>query len=447
MRVWPGEAWAAHTELFGVTSPRRGYVPRYGTVPLLLCSAPVLTVPSGLGAKVVKNMSGSATPGRIGARAGVVALVGLLLGACQTDDLVPKEGANAGSAQGTVSADSGLYNQTLGAGATPIGYIGVRRLDQPSRQADNETRDGAALAVNSLGSDVIKLTMVETTEKPDSIEMAAKSLALNGAALIITTARGAELDVIQKGLAGRPVPVVAFQTNEATLPPSVYAFVSSPVDSLIEAASFAIAEGGRHAVILASSPAEKIQAERVASQIKAFGGKVEPIIELTGGTVPSKSLPSWSKADMVVLMPGLKAPGEVLKKTDSVKPPAPGRRLVASTTLTPSDLADPKLTGTIVCRYDQNIQARIGSRYMQSYGMPASANAGYGFDATAMAIGLVSRWGNTAFAPERMMAPEGFSGSLGVFRLEEGGKVRRNCDIFKVSKGSYVFFQRAPATL
>lgn len=392
-------------------------------------------------------MSGSATPQRIWARAGATALFSILLVSCQTDDLLPKDSAKAGAAEQLSSANTGLYNQTIGAGSVRIGYLGIRRQDQPSRQADNETRDGAALAVNTLGNEVIKLTMLEATEKPDSIEAAAKTLALNGAALIITTARGPELDVIQKATAGRAVPMVALQTNDATLPPSVYAFVSSPVDSLIEASSFAMAEGGRHAVILASSPTEKLQADRIAVQIKAFGGKVEPVIEVVGGAVPAKSLASWSKADMVILMPGIKSPGELLKKTDAAKPPAPGRKLVASSVLTPTDLNDPKLTGTIVCRYDQNVQARIGKRYMDSYGMPASANAGYGFDATAMAIGLTSRWGNTAYAPERMMAPEGFSGSLGVFRLEEGGKVRRNCDIFKVSKGSYVFFQKAPATL
>jgi hypothetical protein len=392
-------------------------------------------------------MSGSAKPRRIWARAGAAALGSFLLVSCQTDDLVPKEAAKAGATEPASSGDTGLYNQTIGSGAVRIGYLGIRRLDQPSRQADSETRDGASLAVNTLGKDVIKLTMIEATEKPDSIETAAKTLVLNGAALIITTARGPELDVIQKSAAGRVVPMVSLQTNDATLPPSVYAFVSSPVDSLIEAASFAMAEGGRHAVILASSPAEKVQADRIAGQIKAFGGKVEPVIEVSGGAVPSKSLASWSKADMVILMPGIKSPGEILKKTDAAKPPVPGRKLVASSVLTQADLGDPKLTGTIVCRYDQNVQARIGKAYMDSYGMPASANAGYGFDATAMTIGLTSRWGNTAFSPERMMAPEGFSGSLGVFRLEEGGKVRRNCDIFKVSKGSYVFFQKAPPTL
>jgi hypothetical protein len=392
-------------------------------------------------------MSGSETPRRIWARAGATALVSFFLVSCQTDDLVPKDAAQEEAAGQGLAANTGLYNQTIGAGAVRIGYLGIRRQDQPSRQADSETRDGAALAVNTLGNEVIKLTMLEATEKPDSIEAAAKTLALNGAALIITTARGPELDMIQKATAGRAVPMVTLQTNDATLPPSVYAFVSSPVDSLIEASSFAIAEGGRHAVILASSPTEKLQADRIAAQIKAFGGKVEPVIEVAGGAVPAKSLASWSKADMVILMPGIKSPGELLKKTDAAKPPAPGRKLVASSVLTPTDLNDPKLTGTIVCRYDQNVQARIGKRYMESYGMPASANVGYGFDATAMAIGLSSRWGNTAYTPERMMAPEGFSGSLGVFRLEEGGKVRRNCDIFKVSKGSYVFFQKAPATL
>ncbi len=380
-------------------------------------------------------------------RAGVALVALAALASCQTDDFKPTSGEAASAGAQAPVSDSGLYNQTLGSGPVKIAYLGVRRADQQSRQADSEYRDGAALAVNTLGSDVVKLTMLETTEKPESIEAAAKKLAREQVALIITTARGPEFEIIQRGLGGLQVPMVAFQTNDALLPPNAYAFVSSPADSLIESASFAMAEGATHAVILASSPAEKLDAERIAKQIKAFGGKVEPVVELAGGVMPPKALASWSKADMVVLMPGIKQPGEVLKKADAAKPPRPGRRVVASAVLTAQDLNDPKLTGSIVCRYDQNVQSRIGSRYMASYGMPASAQAGYGFDAMAMAIGLAGRWGDVAFAPERIMSPDGFSGSLGVFRLEGARKVRRNCDIFKVAKGSYVFFQKAPPTL
>lgn len=380
-------------------------------------------------------------------RAGMAAFALLALASCQTDDFKPAKGDDAVVVAPGAVSDSGLYNQTLGSGPVKIAYLGVRRADQHSRQADSEYRDGAALAVNTLGSDVVKLTMIETTEKPETIEAAAKKLAREQVSLIITTARGAEFDVIQRGLGGLQVPMVVFQTNDVPLPPNAYAFVSSPSDSLIESASFAMAEGSTHAIILASSPAEKTDAERIAQQIKAFGGKVEPIVELSGGALPSKALASWSKADMVVLMPGVKQPGEVLKKADAAKPPRPGRRVVASAVLTAQDLNEPKLTGSIVCRYDQNVQSRIGSRYMSSYGMPASSQAGYGFDAMAMAIGLAGRWGDVAFAPERIMSPEGFSGSLGVFRLEGERRVRRNCDIFKVAKGSYVFFQKAPPTL
>lgn len=392
-------------------------------------------------------MVGSVIITRSFLRAGALIFTLASLVSCQTDDFKPASGEGAASSVTAPISDGGLYNQTLGSGPVKIAYLGVRRADQHSRQADSEYRDGAALAVNTLGSDVVKLTMLETMEKPEAIEAAAKTLARQQVSLIITTARGAEFEVIQRGLGGLQVPMIAFQTNDVALPPDVYSFVSSPTDSLIESASFAMAEGATHAVILASSPAEKLEAERIARQVKAFGGRVEPIVELTGGALPPKALASWSKADMVVLMPGIKSPGEVLKKADAAKPPRPGRRVVASTVLTAQDLADPKLTGSIVCRYDQNVQARIGSRYMASYGLPASAQAGYGFDAMAMAIGLAGRFGDVAFAPERLMSPDGFSGTLGVFRLEGERKVRRNCDIFKVAKGSYVFFQKAPPTL
>jgi hypothetical protein len=376
-------------------------------------------------------------------RAGTMVLVLAALASCQTDDFKP----SAAEGAAPVAGNTGLYNQTLGSGPVKVAYLGVRRADQPSRQADSEYRDGAALAVNTLGSDVVTLTLLETTDKPEAIEAAAKTLAHQQVSLIITTARGAEFELVQRGLGGLEVPMIAFHTNDVPSPPNVYAFVSSPADSLIESASFAMAEGATHAVILAASPAEKLEAERIAAQIKAFGAKVEPIIELAGGALPSKVLSSWSKADMVVLMPGVKSPGEVLKKADAAKPPRPGRRIVASAVLTPQDLNEPKLTGSIVCRYDQNVQSRIGNRFMSSYGMPASAQAGYGFDAMAMSIGLAGRWGKVAFAPERLMSPDGFSGSLGVFRLEGERKIRRNCDIFKVAKGSYVFFQKAPPTL
>ncbi|NBB48488.1 hypothetical protein GVN24_09420 [Rhizobium sp. CRIBSB] len=391
-------------------------------------------------------MVGSENTSRRFLGAGAMAVALLSLVSCQTDDFKPASDEQA-SAAVAGGGDTGLYNQTLGSGSVKVAYLGIRRADQPSRQADSEYRDGAALAVNTLGSDVVKLTMVETTEKPDAIEATTKTLARQQVSLIITTARGAEFEIIQRGLGGLQIPIVSFQANDVALPPNVYAFVSSPTDSLIESASFAMAEGATHAVILASSAAEKIEAERIAQQIKAFGGKVEPIVELAGGALPPKALVSWSKADMVVLMPGIKSPGEVLKKADAAKPPRPGRRIVASAVLTSQDLHDPKLTGSIVCRYDQNVQARIGSRFMASYGMPASAHAGYGFDAMAMAIGLAGRFGDAGFAPERIMSPDGFSGSLGVFRLEGERKVRRNCDIFKVAKGSYVFFQKAPPTL
>ncbi|CAH0342862.1 hypothetical protein [Rhizobium sp. CECT 9324] len=380
----------------------------------------------------------------------VLAIILFALAGCQTDALKPTDAdkaAAAGQNNPPPTGDSGLYNQTLGAGSVRVGFLGVRRIDQPSRQADSEYRDGAALAVNTLGSETVKLTMLETLEKPEAIEAAVKSLSSQNMAMLITTARGSEFDAIKKALGQRQVPILAFQTNEAALPEGVYPFVSSPVDSMIEGASFAMAEGARQAVIVVSSAAEKIEAGRVARQITAFGGKVAPLIDASTGGLGVKHQASWSAADMVVLMPGLKKPGEFIKKADATKPPKPGRRLVASTVLTSADLSDPKLTGAIVCRYDQNIQARIGKRYIDSYGMPVSPQAGYGFDAMAMTIGLVNSYGDLAFSPQRMKAPEGFSGSLGVFRLEENGKVRRNCDIFKVAKGSYVFFQRAPATL
>ncbi|QLF71656.1 hypothetical protein FE840_018585 (plasmid) [Peteryoungia desertarenae] len=375
-----------------------------------------------------------------------LAVVALLVSSCQSGDFLKTDGS--ASAQPAHSANSvGLYNQTLGSGPTKVGFLGVRRADASARQADHEYRDGAALAVNAIGSNIVQLTMLEAMENPKEIEAATKSLADKGARMIITSARDGELELVRSAIGDRPVTVLAFTSNQARKPDGVYAFLSSPTDSLLESATFAMAEGSGHAVIVASTDAGKAHGEALSKNLKGFGAKVEPVIDVSSGSLSSKAQASWKRADMVIVMPDVKNPGAFLKRADSTTPPRPGRRIVASTALTGADLSDPKLTGAIVCRYDQNVSDRIGQRYLASYGMPASQHAGYGFDAMAMAIGLANNYGDEAFVPERIMQPQGFSGAMGVFRLEEGGTVRRNCDIFKVAKGSYVFFQRAPTML
>lgn len=383
------------------------------------------------------------------AGSGLLLFGALLIAGCQTDDLKPAGASKSKGAEVATAkpGDGGYYNQTLGAGSVRVGYLGVRRSDQAARQADSEARDGAALAVNSLGSSLVKLTMLESAETLPAIETAARSLASQGIGVLMTTARGAELSAVQAAMVGRDIPVISFETNDATLPENVYPFRSSLTDSLLEGSTFALAEGATHAMVIAGSQTEVPAAERLAQQMKAFGAKVEPVALLSGSDLPARSLASWSKVDVLIIMPGVKTPAIVLKKADSAKPPRPGRRLVASTVLLPADLSDAKMTGAIVCRYDQNIEARLGRRYMASYGLPASTSAAYGFDAMAMIIGLVNVWGDGAFAPERLRSPSGFSGALGIFRFEDNGNVRRNCDIFKVAKGSYVFFQKAPPTL
>ncbi len=109
-------------------------------------------------------------------RAGALALLLAGLSSCQTDDFKPAGGAGAAPAAAAVS-DAGLYNQTLGSGSVKVAYLGVRRADQPSRQADTEFRDGAAWpsirwAPTSCGSQCWR-----RREKPEAIEAAAKTLA------------------------------------------------------------------------------------------------------------------------------------------------------------------------------------------------------------------------------------------------------------------------------
>ncbi|MBB4066565.1 hypothetical protein [Gellertiella hungarica] len=377
----------------------------------------------------------------------VFPVLGLLLAGCQTKDFVPASSGSKVPAATTAQQPAQAANQTFGAGAVRVGFLAIKRQNQSLRQADSDYRSGAAFAVNRLGGDAVQLIVREVPEAPAAISDGAAALGRQGVSFMLTTARGPEVDTVKAGLGGRPVPILSFQPNGTAVPESAHSFLSSQTDGLVEGASFAMAEGSSQAIVLYASPAEKPAAERVSAELRSFGAGVAPPVDVSGGSVSGRSIEAWNKVDMVVIMPGVKAPGDVIRRTDEQKPPRPGRRIVLADGMPQADMSHPKLTGSIACRFGQEVQARIGKSYLANSGMPASTDVGYGFDAMAMAIGLVNRWGEQAFSPEAMMAPEGFSGSLGVFRLEKAGHVRRTCDIFKIANGSYMFFQRAPSTL
>ncbi len=56
-------------------------------------------------------------------------------------------------------------------------------------------------------------------------------------------------------------------------------------------------------------------------------------------------------------------------------------------------LAEAVLAGALSCRFELHAVGGVGGRYHAQFGRPISADAAYGFDAVALAIGIVRAHG------------------------------------------------------
>lgn len=368
----------------------------------------------------------------------------LLLAGCQSNEDVLPAGKTASPAAGKSVSLVVPPTESVGSAGTVIGMISVRDPASFNPEAERNRRDGAGLAVRDLGAGKLRLEIAEAAPSPEEIEKTTRLLAGKGAKLIVANARPDQLPSVRAALTGRDVAVVTFNSNEAKGPAGTWSFASSEWDGLIEALSFTVAGGKTTAVGLAPPGTSPAGPQRLAAGLKEIGATYAGTIEAGPGGVSANAAKLAAKADIVVVLPGLTAPATALKALAAASPPPAPRAVVVPPSLDLAAYGLPELSGAVACRFDQAAHRRIGKAFLAQYGRPVSMEAAYGYDAAALAAGLVRARGDDSLTPEDLTAPTGFVGALGVFRLRPDGTVQRTCDIYKVLSGKLQFFHPAP---
>ncbi|MDE8347706.1 MAG: penicillin-binding protein activator, partial [Acidocella sp.] len=103
------------------------------------------------------------------------------------------------------------------------------------------------------------------------------------------------------------------------------------------------------------------------------------------------------------------------------------------------------LRGALYAAPDNSLSAGFQQKFQSIYGaMPLSSVDNIGFDAGAIAV-LAAREGG--FTTQILANPTGFSGTDGVFRLDDNGHVQRGLAVFKVEPGGPQIVSPAPTQL
>ncbi|MCQ2003211.1 hypothetical protein [Rhizobium sp. NRK18] len=365
---------------------------------------------------------------------------------CQTGDIA--EGVTAPSANATAKATGPQpKSETIGAGDPLIGYLSYLPDNQATSQAERDRRAGAAMAIRDLAGGEFSMQVAQVGDKPGEVEATTRRLGSSGIKLLITSAPSSSLPDIQRALAGRDARIILLADNgDVPQKSGAYPFSSNAVDGIVEAVSFAMAEGAAKGAILAPPGYPKGEMDRAKREIAAFGGSISATISVDAAGLNSRQTESLKAYDLVVLFPGIKNAPQIVRSIQDGRSASSRAMLVIAET-TPTDARrTPELAGALVCRFGYNIQNRIGDRYLRETGFPVSLDAAYAYDATAMALGIARRYGREGLDDAHLTNPSGFRGAAGVFRLHSDGTVRRNCDMFRVSNGQFVFFQPAPTT-
>jgi hypothetical protein len=345
------------------------------------------------------------------------------------------------------AATSQPAEQSYGSGPTTLAMLVPISSSAGEGRKARDFRDGAALAVNELGAGNVRLMVYDIGA--GQIATLTEKAAASGAKLIIGPPDSASVATIAAlSPAQRPL-VLSLAGQGPSKAEGVYTMVSDATDSALEAARVAIGAGRRSFVaVVPVGTAEETRTRLSRGVAEAKGELVGVVIygsagaSLAGELAARKDL--LAKADGVLIFGEGRDPAAVVAAIRSSSALKPGATLIGNLAWTSDNFSNPALEGAIVAMADQASLAQIAERYRAAWGRPVTMEAAYGYDAVAIAAGIVRHMGPDALTPAALTISSGFRGATGTFRLRPDGSVDRPLSLYRFKGGALELVDPAP---
>lgn len=393
-------------------------------------------------AGTARSQAGTRPRSAGGMSSALAMLLTLSLAACQSGGTDVLETAATGGPQPA--------EQAYGAGATTIAMLVPLSANGAAGRKARDYRDGAALAVRELGDGKINLVVYDTAAASAQVAGLAEKAGTSGARLIVGPTDPSSLATVAAVQPGQRPPVLSLTGQGPTKTEGVYTIVSDAIDSALEATRLAIGGGRKSfvAVVPAKSAAEVRSrlAQGFIDTKAVFAGVVTYAstgTTLAGELSAQKDL--LAKADGVMIFGEGRDPAAVAATLRSISALQPGATVIGNLAWTSDNFANPALEGAIVAMADQASLAQIADRYRAAQGRAITIDAAYGYDAVAVAAGIVRQMGPDGLNASTLTKPSGFRGATGTFRLRHDGSVERPLALYRFKGGSLELLDPAPA--
>ena len=346
-------------------------------------------------------------------------------------------------------------------------------------------------AQEGSGGREIALAPRDTGGTPAGAQQAVQDAMEAGAQLILGPLFSSEVEAIAPLARSRGVPVVAFTNDYAVAGDGVYIIGITPELQVERMVKYAASRG---ATRFAALVPESVYGKRLTSALQAAVGTLnaqvtrvetyDPALTTQGVSPVVRQLANYNQRHVALLaqrreltarndeasraalrrLQGAETLGDV--EFDALVVSESGERLKIIAPLllfydidprrvrtlgtvewdAPETWTEPALVGGWYPASPAASQAAFNTSYRETYGQAAPARAALGYDATALAVVLARSGGWDPFSREALVAPNGFAGVDGIFRLTPAGVVERGLEVKEVGARTSRVVSPAPQT-
>lgn len=352
----------------------------------------------------------------------------LVLASCQTLDT---EGGL--KVEEPVTSVAGI--ETIGTGKTQIHMV-LNRSGSLSNSAERlDYRNGAALAIQDLGQELVTLTVINGESSLDATESKLSSATSKGSKLIITgsdiNTRTAAANIV----ADQNTPVIALSQSASEYG---YGFLPSSLDSLGAGMGYALDQGKQKIAIFVPSD---IAAPTVQALKRRHAGRNFSLLEIPLSakanlkSIVKQNAASLQEANAIIFAGTDIEVARSVRATKALLGGSDSRIYFARYDLPSSVLANSSMDGVLIATPDTSSNALISDRFQSSFGRPMPLSAAYAYDIVAIAAGLVRAKGENGISKANLETPSGFRAATGAFRLRPDDRVERLYQISKLRNG------------
>lgn len=369
----------------------------------------------------------------------LVLCAGLILAACQSSGTEALEDVAPGPA---------MAQERIGEGGVTVALLLPRSASGETARRARDLRDGAALALSDLGAGRISLIVYDTGGRAGEVAGLVGQARAAGARLIIGPAIAQTSAALVAVEAGQRPPAIAFVGNGEPRGAGVFALVTDPVDSALEAVRAAVTAGHRNflAIVPQGFPASDLT--RLSQGVSAARGQFAGQVGYGGNDIAGQVAArreALVKADAVIIFGAGDQPAQVAAALRASAALQPGAVLIGNAGWAQSNFARPELEGALVAMPDQSGVALIAERYRAAAGRAPTSDSSYGYDAVAVAAGIVRSMGEGALTAATLTQRQGFRGTTGIFRFEADGSVSRPLALYRLRNGAAHLIDPTPA--